>query len=274
MSHNYPPSPALRPYVKQHYVFKAELPADFELVDQLLSETAFVRILAAGDWSGEYEPGVWSKAGPVVLFGANARPVRVRVCGSFNVIGFAVRPAGWRALFGCSASKYADRMVPLSDVWGESAQVMHQNVVGLNDDVAIVAAMEAVIAEQLGRFGPIEPDSEMAEFDRIARHESTIRVNDAATQLGLPVRQMERRCVAAFGHMPKTILRRSRFLDMATVMRGFGDTSQDELAALRYFDQSHRNREFRRFINMTPGQFERTPTPLLTAGLKLRSEQR
>ena len=57
---------------------------------------------------------------------------------------------------------------------------------------------------------------------------------------------------------------------MAAALRGFGNASDEELAALRYFDQSHRNREFRRFIGMTPGQFAATPTPLLTAGLELR----
>lgn len=39
-------------------------------------------------------------------------------------------------------------------------------------------------------------------------------------------------------------------------------------------DQSHRIREFRRFIGMTPAEFERTPKPLLTAGLKLRAERK
>ena len=59
---------------------------------------------------------------------------------------------------------------------------------------------------------------------------------------------------------------------MATAMRGFSDPDQELLAALRYFDQSHRTREFRHFIGMTPGTFEKAVTPLLTAGLKLRAE--
>jgi len=41
---------------------------------------------------------------------------------------------------------------------------------------------------------------------------------------------------------------------------------------LRYFDQSHLNREFRHFFGMTPGQFEKATTPLFTAGLKLRAD--
>ena len=59
---------------------------------------------------------------------------------------------------------------------------------------------------------------------------------------------------------------------MATAMRGFSSPSEEELAALRYFDQSHLTREFKRFAGMTPRAFERTTTPLFTAGLNLRNQ--
>src|SRR3546814_14999970 len=52
------------------------------------------------------------------------------------------------------------------------------------------------------------------------------------------------------------------------------DLSDEDSADLRYFDQSHRNRDFRRFIGMTPQTFAQTPTPLFTASLKLRLEHR
>ncbi len=106
----------------------------------------------------------------------------------------------------------------------------------------------------------------------IARHDSTMPVADAAARLRLSTRQLERICRATFGHTPKVVLRRSRFLDTSQAMRGFGEPSADQLAALRYFDQSHLNREFRHFFGMTPGSFERTATPLFTAGLKLRAD--
>ena len=112
----------------------------------------------------------------------------------------------------------------------------------------------------------------MNDFAAIARSDSTIRIDDAAAKIGLSVRQLERRCLATFGLSPKAVLRRSRFLDMATAMRGFSSPSEEELAALRYFDQSHLNREFKRFAGMTPRAFERTQTPLFTAGLNLRNQ--
>lgn len=271
-SHNYPPSPELEPYIRRFYVFNADLPADFVLEDILVAETAFVRVLLAGDWAAEMQPGVWSTSGQTVFFGANTKPLKVRVRGGFNVAGFAIRPSGWHSLFSAPHSEFADQMLPLQDLWGNIADVMLDELKCAPDDEAKVAAMERAISRQMAKVGRYKLDAAMAKFEVIARTDSTMRIEDAAEHLGLSIRQMERRCRAAFGVSPKAILRRSRFLDMAAAMRGFSTPTEAELAALRYFDQSHLNREFRHFTGMTPGQFVKAVTPLQTAGLKLREE--
>jgi AraC-like DNA-binding protein len=272
LSRTYPPSSALASYIRRHYVFEAPLPDDAVIIDDLLSENAFVRVPIRGDWTAEIAPGQWVGAGPAVLFGANGRPFRVRVMGPFTVYGFAIRPSGWKSLFSQSANLYVDRMLPLSDAWGDAAGEMYQALLAAKSDQEIVSAMEMTILDQLDRVGRYMPDEKMAKFEVIARLDSMMRVDNAAAQLGLSVRQMERRCVESFGLTPKAILRRSRFLDMATALRGFSDPSQEELAALRYFDQSHLTREFRHFAGMPPGAFAKANTPLFTAGLKMRDE--
>lgn len=271
LSRNYPAAPALAPYLRRLYVFEADLPHDMTVVDRLLAETAFIRILLRGEWLGEVAPGEWRGAGPVVLFGSNFRPFAVKVTGPFRVIGVSIHPSAWRTLFGCSASNFADRMCPLQEVWGDDAEAMLDGVRRASDDTGVVAAIEAVVSRRIDR-AEYPTDPQMLRFEYIARNDSTIRVVDAAERLGLSVRQMERQCRAAFGHSPKAVLRRSRALDMAMAMRGFSKFSADELAALNYFDQSHLNREFRHFFGMTPGTFATAPTPLFTAGLKLRAE--
>ncbi|WP_219894101.1 helix-turn-helix transcriptional regulator [Aquisediminimonas profunda] len=272
LSRNYPPSPELEPYIVRHYVFAAELPEDLTLEDRLLSETAFVRILIRGDWQAEIAPGYWAGAGPVVFFGPNELPLRVRVKGPFTVAGFAIHPGGWKSLFDRSARDYADQMIPLAAAWGNIADRLWAEAQNETDDARLIAAMEHAILARLAWIGVRAPDTRMNEFAEIARADSTIRIDDAAAKIGLSVRQLERRCLATFGLSPKAVLRRSRFLDMATAMRGFSSPSEEELAALRYFDQSHLTREFKRFAGMTPRAFERTTTPLFTAGLNLRSQ--
>lgn len=122
LSRNYPPSPEMAPYIARHYVFSANLPDDFTLVDQLLSETAFIRILLCGDWAGELSPGNWVCPGKVLFFGPNACPLRVRVHGGFDVVGVALRPCGWNALFDRPTSDFVDRMLRLGEVWGDRAE--------------------------------------------------------------------------------------------------------------------------------------------------------
>ncbi|WP_336960248.1 AraC family transcriptional regulator [Sphingobium aquiterrae] len=269
-SRNYSPSASLRDIVARHYVFSAALPENATLIDSLLSETAFIRIIASGDWAAEAAPGQWESRSGALLFGANCRPFRVRVRGPFRVIGIALRPCGWRSLFDAPASCFVERLIPVASAWGDALGVALADVVQLQDDVDVIAACEALIESRINAMGGMKVDHPMRAFERIARCDSTMMVQEAARQVGLSERQLERRTLANFGHTPKAIMRRSRFLDMAAAMRGLGQPSDEVLAGLRYFDQSHLTREFRRFIGMSPRMFAQSNTPLLDAGLMLR----
>lgn len=274
LSRTYRPSADLAPYIRRFYVFEAPLPDNVVVEDFLLAETAFVRCLLSGDWAGETGPGEWGTAGKTVFFGANSKPFKVRVKGGFAVTGFAIRPSGWHALFSETHQEVADKMLPLQQLWGALADKMFENMAKAKDDAGQLQAMESAIRERLAAFQPCEADKQMAQFEIIARTDSTIRIEEAASQVGLSVRQLERRCLSAFGLTPKAILRRSRFLDSAAALRGFSSPTELELGALRYYDQSHMNREFRRYTGMTPKVFAESVTPLQTAGLKLREESR
>jgi AraC-like DNA-binding protein len=272
LSRNHPPSEALAPYIRRHYVFEAALPDDFLIEDGILAELVFVRILLQGNWAAETSPGNWTTAGSVVLFGANSRPFKVRVRGPFRVVGFSFRPSGWKSVFRDPANVFTDRMLPLAEAWDQQAtDALFAAVSTAKNDAEIVAVIEAAVMQQVEAIGLRRHDAAMARFEVIARTDSTTKVEEAAEELDLSTRQLERRCLDAFGMSPKTVLRRSRFLDMATAMRGFSTPSEAELASLRYFDQSHLNREFHRFAGMTPRKFRIGFTPLVTAGLELRN---
>ena len=271
-SRNYAPAPKLLPFLRRYYIFDAALPATFELEDFLLADNAFVRVLIEGDWAW-WDDGRWVELRGPLLFGANSRAMKVRVRGPFSVASFAIRPSAWTSLFEAPANDFADRIVPLAEGWGDAASAaLVRNIAETRDDAAYVAAMEMAVVEQLERIGRNQVDPVLASFEAIARNDSTIRVEEAAQLLGLSPRQLERRCLAGFGLSPKSVLQRCRFLDMAAAIRGQSATDEAELAALRFFDQSHLNREFRRYTGMTPGAFQRATTPLFDASLTLRIE--
>ncbi|HMT43374.1 MAG TPA: helix-turn-helix domain-containing protein [Chakrabartia sp.] len=269
-SRNYPPPDDLKLHIRRFYVFQVPLPDDSLIEDSLLAENAFVRVLLKGEWQAETTPGHWHFPSPALLFGSNSAPLPVRVKGGFHIAGFAVRPSAWRTLFAQPASDYVNQMVPLANLWGDVADTMLARIQAAPDDEAMVDAMVDAIRTQMKRIGRKRVDEKIQQFEVMARQDSTIKIEHAARDLGLSVRQMERRCMACYGLTPKSILRRSRFLDMAEAMRGFSTPGQKQLAELRYFDQSHLNREFHRFAGMTPGKFRKADTPMFTAGLHLR----
>lgn len=272
-SRNYAPPPDLAPFVRQSFVFRADLPADYVVFDQLISESAMIRLILRGDWWARFDDGEWRKKGPAILFGPNSKGFSVKVQGSFVVVGVALRASGWAALFEAKADSFADDMFTLEDIWGDCVEKLCRDLLsGSPDDETIVAGIENCVRERLSTLGNYAIDTAMAKFETMARDDSTMRVADAADQLGVSGRALERRCTATFGLTPKAILRRSRFLDMAAAVRGISDPGAEERAALRFSDQSHLNREFRHFIGLTPGQFEKAQTPLLNAVLKLRHD--
>lgn len=262
----------LLPVIRHFNLFEGSLPEGVMVDDQLMPETGFVCFLLAGNWLIETRPGEWENAPRALFLGSSSRPLPIRIRGDFKSVGMGIRPSAWRMLFDDPAERWINCIVALGEIWGESWTQLDAAVRAASDDTAIVAAIEGALRARLAaRSARTLIDPVIARFETVAQHDSMIRVDTAARQLGLSVRQFERRCHASWGLSPKMILRRSRFLDIATALRGLASPDDQQLAALRYCDQSHLTREFRFFVDMTPRRFLLSATPLFNAGLKLRA---
>jgi AraC-like DNA-binding protein len=271
-SRNFAPSDDLLPYLRRHYVFEAELPQNFEIRDKLLSESAYVRAIVRGEWQSEIAPGELGSVGAKLLFGGNSRAVPVTVHGPFTVAGFGIRPSAWKALFREPATRLTDKTVSLSDLWGDIAEDMMNELCAAQSDEARVVALERAVRRQLNAVGRWRTDQQISQFEIIARQSSMMRIDEICQLLGLSSGQLERRVAATYGLTPKAVLRRSRFLELASTIRGMSSPDEAHLASLRFFDQSHMNREFKRFLGLTPKAFRTAHTPLFDAGLQLRVE--
>lgn len=273
MLHHYPPSPALTPYIHRHYVLRGEMAPDSDLQDVMIAERAFIRVPLRGNWFVRSDDGKnWMPTSGPKLFGSNSKGFPLRVVGPFTILGCGIRPSGWKSLFAIPAHQCTDRMLSLSEVIGDRASKIEAEMNDGQSDEELIARLEATLLAQLDAIGLHQPDTRIDRFEQLGRVDSTIRIDDAADEIGLSVRQLERCCLESIGMTPKAFLRRCRFLDTAMAMRGFSNPSAESLAALRYFDQSHLNREFRRFIDMTPRRFQKAFTPLMDEGLRLRHE--
>lgn len=273
MLNHYPPCADLSPYIHRHYVLRGEMPTSSDVQDVMIAERAFIRVPLRGAWYIRSDDGKsWVSATGPQLFGSNSVGFPLRVVGPFTILGCGIRPSGWKSLFGIPAHQCTDKMLALGEVMGSLADDVAAGAHDGQSDEEMIAVVERALLAQLDAIGVKQRDTRIDKFEQLGRIDSTIRIDDAADQIGLSVRQLERCCLDSIGMTPKAFLRRCRFLDTAMAMRGFTSPSAESLAALRYFDQSHLNREFRRFIDMTPRRFQKAVTPLMDEGLRLRHE--
>lgn len=269
VSLNRAPPPHLARYVARFFITIVDQPGDHLVEDFLLNETAFMRVLVRGDWDA-FVDGEWQRYDGPLLFGAQSKPLRVRVRGPLATAGFGILPGAWQALTGGSAEAVIDRLAALEGALGDS---FARATARIDDHEATFAAMIEAAAIWAGAtIGAIDPVAEA--FERLVHLDPVRPVADIARAIGVSPRTLDRRVRAAFGIAPKLVLRRSRFLDMAAVVRGLVVADEETLAALRFYDQSHRGREFRRFAGMTPVAFDRAQTPLLTLGIESRQRRK
>ena len=264
------PADDLAPFVARFFLTIVDRQKTAVLEDFLLNETAYIRLPMIGRWSTMID-GQWRDYEGPMLFGAQQRRFPVRCVGPIIAAGFAIRPGGWFGFCDRPAEALADRLEPIAaGRWNEALRWACGDVF---DHEQTFDRLQQVVREHLV-IRAAAPDLVSTRFERIARTDPTRPVTEIAAEFGLSGRRLDRAVRQHFGHLPKTVMRRSRFLDMAAVMRGLAVPSADELAELRFYDASHLNREFREFVGMTPAQFRRTPTTLFTPGLEVRQQRK
>ncbi len=260
---NIEPSGDLSPFISRLFVTTIEQAEGDLAEDLLLNEAATVHVPLYGDWFWLAETGEWHAFTGPMLFGPRERAMLVRARGPAKVVGFDIRPAGWLALDARPASAVVDTAEAIPGSW--MAHLSHSE----GDQAAIIAALENIVRRRIAKTGR-KADPKAAELEAIVRAESNITVPQAASHLAMTPWKFDQFVRRHFGHGPKVVLRRSRFLDMAGVIHGVANEDTDALAPDRFYDASHLNREFRTFVAMTPGRFARVLTPLLNAELAVR----
>ena len=261
------PAPDLSRHIARFFITRFDQPDDAVLEDFLLNEWGYIRVPIGDGWA-MHDGREWVPYQGPLLFGAQRKPFRVRCRGPVAVAGFGIRPASWFTFCDRSANMVADRLESVTGEFGARLRWACADVVDHEQTFVRLEKVVRLMVEESVR----EPEPIAEQFETIARHDPARSVAGICETLGMPQQRLERRVRIFFGHMPKTVLRRSRFLDMAAVMRGLAVPAADELAAMRYYDQSHLNREFRHFAEMTPAQFRAARTPLLTAGIEVRQQ--
>jgi AraC-like DNA-binding protein len=190
---------------------------------------------------------VWSGTGLFVR-GVDTRPFPV---GSFPERTFVVltfRPGAAAGVLGLGGPALADARVGISELWGRPEMERLESQLAAASPGRAMTILEDAVEARLH-----DAPDRVAEAAFTLLRSPRTRVASLAERLGYSERQLQRRCVAAFGFGPKTldrILRFQRFRDLSLSRPRVGLA---RLAAeAGYADQAHLTREARRLGGATP----------------------
>lgn len=179
--------------------------------------------------------------------------VREMVAPSCSV-GAVLRPGAAAPLFGVPADELAERHTSLEDLWGASADSVHERLLEAESAEDRLAILESVLTARLPRERSLHP----AIASVINKMNSLASIEAAVQRSGLSHRHFIAHFRRAAGLAPKTYWRILRF---QRALQSLGQRKALPLALLAaemgYSDQAHFNRDFLAFTGVTPMTYQR-----------------
>ncbi|WP_394848489.1 helix-turn-helix domain-containing protein [Pendulispora brunnea] len=189
---------------------------------------------------------------PVFVMGTRSAPGCLVARGLTRVAGVSMHR--WRA----SRLLRLENLHGICTDVGPELQQLGRRVVRLLEEGGGHEALEHIEAWLLARMPKEDDTQEAVDAAGLELHVSrgAARIAPLAAELGLSVRQLERRFKDVAGLSPKALARLIRFSDAQERIELDPNMSLAALACeLGYADQAHFNRDFRSFSGITPGQF-------------------
>lgn len=253
------PAPPLRGAISTYYVLRILGP---EVVEDIIHpEWANPRLVLTGEWQVRFAGKEAFETLPdAALTGMLERGAVVR--GSPGVlIGMGVLPEGWVRLTGRPAAAFADRLRPLSDVFGPGVEALLAELRGAESDAAALAMLDAFFIDLIADRPPAPPIVALAHTSLVTTQPRSVEA--WAAELEVSTRGLERLCQRVFGMSPKRLLRRQRFLRTLAAMRDTAPGAWSRLIDSHYVDQSHFIHEFHHYLGMTPRAYFAREQPFM-----------
>lgn len=166
-------------------------------------------------------------------------------------------PLGAARYFGMPMRQLANRVARLDDVIGAEADRLASALHDAPDWAIRFALLERHL---LGRMAPVAPDPALPAFvwEKIIGARGMVPVARLAEDLGVSRKHLTVSFGEAIGLPPSTVGRLIRFRRAAAMIAAAPEPDWSGIALdCGYFDQSHFNRDFRRFSGYTPTAFHR-----------------
>lgn len=268
-----PPSDDLKPWIARLYSTQVEIDPGRVVSCGVISDTPVLRMLFKGKWTAESAEGHKKYSNCALFFGPQSKRMPITVEGDFSVLSLALNPGAMSSFGPFPIAPTVDRIIPYGE-FGYNEDGLFRQFADAHTPEEQLAVGEKLFRTYLDLTKAGKPDPLTRAFDMAAFRNPNMKVGDFAEEQNVSPKKVERVVKRDFGLSPKKVLRRARAMDMAANLRGVGDEQEADELALRYFDQSHLNREFQEFFGITPVQFVKTPQPLIVFSLEARQARR
>lgn len=270
------PAEDLRPWFARMSVSEVVIPEGSHIACCMLSDHPVIRVLFGARWTAQTADGEFDyhpeARGQTLFFGPHSRAMPLVVHGSFKVITLNFAAGAANVMGAPSAEGMVDRIANYDAMVGHGTLSNH--FAPGAGPTAWLEAMEDKIRTFVGKFGTPPPDPLTRAFEAASLTEPSLGIREFAEEHRTTPRTVERVVKRDYGMAPKQVLRRARAMDMAAAVLGVAMEEEEADIRLRYFDQSHLNREMRHFFAMTPGQLRAEPHPLLRITMEIRQSRR
>lgn len=195
-----------------------------------------------------------------VVHGAQSRYFVLDARRDVHVIGVHFRPGGGAALLGVSAQELTDQHVALSDIWGERARTLREQLLEAPTPAAKFALLEHAMLEQTWR-ARLRPQTLVHPAISFALRgmqtaPTELRIAQLQSSTGYSPRRFTTLFTAAVGLTPKLYSRINRLRSVVERVARGGEVAWADLASeYGFYDQSHLTRDFREFSGVTPGEY-------------------
>lgn len=266
----------LRPWIARVGVTEIELAEGQSLHCSSFNEHPVLRIIFGAPWTTHtsegirrFEPG---EEGLALWFEPTSRHMPLTAHGSFRVVTINFVPGAGRMLKAAPNQLMLDRIVLLDPVAG--AHTVLPGYRPQADKRRWLEKAEAQLVSAMAAAAPRPPERMATAFETLCLTDPAASLDRFSQSTGVTRRTLERAILRSWGVSPGEAQRRARALDMAALLLGVALEEDEQDIRLRYFDQSHVTREMRRYFDMTPGQLQHAPHPLLRIAIEIRQTRR
>jgi AraC-like DNA-binding protein len=247
-----PPELVLKRFIRSYVQREARLSRQ-ELVEPVVARLG---VMLEFEFAGSYEIRNYGtetieEPNDISIIGPQSwRRSRLIIRGHIESLVVMFQPCGFHALFGVPTEPLAQTGTEGHSVLGSAVSRLHQHLGNTHSFSERVRMLDAFFLRQWAKTDTSDPIQKALHL--LTMPGNSLKVADVSDEMGINVRQLERRSLAYAGVSPKMLTRISRF-SHALSLRIESSFNWTQIAhAAGYHDQMHMIRDFREFAGEAP----------------------